>query len=45
MILQCSQHGWSDYIELGGSLELESSNLASSETICGFDSEPIKKVL
>ncbi|XP_023333201.1 corticotropin-releasing factor-binding protein [Eurytemora carolleeae] len=42
---QCSQHGWSDYIELGGSLELESSNLASSETICGFDSEPIKKGL
>nr|AWT97556.1 corticotropin-releasing hormone-binding protein [Eurytemora pacifica] len=42
---QCSLHGWSDYIELGGSMELDSTNLVTSETICGFDAKPIEKGL
>jgi len=42
---QCSEHGWVDYIELGGSTELESDHLLTSETICGYKSQPIEKGL
>lgn len=40
---QCSLFGAKDFVELGGSPDLDSSDLETKETLCGFSNKPSHK--
>ena len=44
-MFQCSHHGEKDFLELGGSSYLSSSRLGTREAMCGFQPQPLIKVI
>jgi hypothetical protein len=43
VFLQCSQRGSQDFVEMGGASDLDSAHLMTSETLCGYQTQPADK--